>query len=50
MMESDVEPELPCLNEECEPSQNGTPRTPSARGPAVAESKIDLQLNCNDAV
>jgi hypothetical protein len=37
----DVAPELP--------TQGGKPRTPPARGPAVAESKFDLQLNFNDA-
>jgi hypothetical protein len=50
MAESDVAPEHPCLNERFEPPQGGTLRTPSARGRAVAESKIDLQLNCNDAL
>jgi hypothetical protein len=49
MTEHDVPPELPNLNEGCEPTQGGTSRTPPARGPAVAESNLDLQLNCNDA-
>jgi hypothetical protein len=31
------------------PTQGGKPRTPPARGPAVPESKVDLQLNFNDA-
>jgi hypothetical protein len=31
--------ELPNLNEVCEQPQVGTPRTPQARGPAVAEFK-----------
>jgi hypothetical protein len=29
----------PYLNEGCEKTQGGTPRTPKARGPAVAEYK-----------
>jgi hypothetical protein len=49
MTERDVAPEHPNLNEGCETPQGGTPRTPPARGPAVAESKKDLQLKCNDA-
>jgi hypothetical protein len=49
MTERDVEPEHPNLNEGCETTQGGTPRTPPARGPSVAESKNYLHLNCNDA-
>jgi hypothetical protein len=37
------------LNEWCEHTQGGTPRTPPARGPAAAESETNLKLNCNDA-
>jgi hypothetical protein len=48
MTERDVVPEHPNLNEGCEPPQCGTHRTPPARGPRVAESKMDLHLNCND--
>jgi hypothetical protein len=32
--------ELPNLNKVCEPTQGGTPRTPQAIRPAVAEFKI----------
>jgi hypothetical protein len=45
MTERDVASEPPNLNEGCQPPQSFTPRTP----PAVAESKSDLHLNCNDA-
>jgi hypothetical protein len=45
MTEHDVASEHPNLNEGCEPPQSFTPRTP----PAVAESKTDLHLNCNDS-
>jgi hypothetical protein len=48
MTERDVAPEHPDLNKLCEPPQGGTTRTPTARGPAVAEAKTDLHLNCND--
>jgi hypothetical protein len=50
MTEPEVASEHPNLNEGCETSQGGTPRTPPARGPAVAEAEMDLHLNCNDAV
>jgi hypothetical protein len=36
MTTRDVASEIPNLNEGCEPTQGGTPRTPPARGPAVA--------------
>jgi hypothetical protein len=49
MTERGVANEHPNLNEGCEPHQDGTPRTPPARGPAVAESNSDLQLKCIDA-
>jgi hypothetical protein len=49
MTERDVAPEHPYLNDGCEPTQCGTLRTPRARGPAVEESKTNLNLNCNDA-
>jgi hypothetical protein len=49
MTESDVAPEHPNLNEECDPPQGGTLRTPPARGPAVTEFKRVLYLNPNDA-
>jgi hypothetical protein len=49
MTECDVASEHPNLIEGCEPPQGGTPRTPPARGAAVAESKTDIHLNCNDA-
>jgi hypothetical protein len=42
------ESELPQPNEGCDPPQDGTLRTPPARGPAVTEFKPDLQLNSND--
>jgi hypothetical protein len=48
MTECDVALEHLDLNKGCEPPQGGTPRTPPARGPAVAESKMDLHLSCND--
>jgi hypothetical protein len=38
--ERDIAPEHPNLNEGYEPPQGGTPRTPPARRPAVAESKL----------
>jgi hypothetical protein len=41
--------ELPNLNEWCEHPQDGQPRTPQSRVPAVARSKKDLQLKSNDA-
>jgi hypothetical protein len=41
--------ELPNLNEWFEQPQGGQPRTPQARGQAVAEFKKDLQLYTNDA-
>jgi hypothetical protein len=49
MTEREVAAEHPNLDEWCEPPQVGTPRTPLDGGPAVAESKTDLYLNCNDA-
>jgi hypothetical protein len=49
MTERDVAPEHPNLNEGNEHTQGGTPRKPPARRPAVAESKLDLHLKCNDA-
>jgi hypothetical protein len=42
--------ELPNSNEECETPQGGTPRTPTARVPAVVEFKADLHLKSNDAL
>jgi hypothetical protein len=48
MTRRDGASEHPNLNEWCDYPQGGTPRTPPARGPAVAESKTDLHLNCND--
>jgi hypothetical protein len=41
--------DFPNLNEGCVRTLGGTPRTPPARVPAVAESMLDLHLNCNDA-
>jgi hypothetical protein len=49
MTRRDVAPEHPDVNELCEHRQGGTPRTPLARGPAVADSMTDLHLNSNDA-
>jgi hypothetical protein len=37
MTRRDVASELPLSNEGYEPPQGGTPRTPTARGPAVAD-------------
>jgi hypothetical protein len=37
MTRRDVVSELPHSNDECDQSQGGTPRTPKARGPAVAD-------------
>jgi hypothetical protein len=45
MTRRDVAPKHPDVNEGCEQSQSGTPRTPPARGPAVAWSRTDLYLN-----
>jgi hypothetical protein len=39
MTRLDVASELPHSNEGCDQSQGGTPRTPTARGPAVADFK-----------
>jgi hypothetical protein len=47
MTERDVVFWHPNLNEGCETPQGCTPRTPPARGAAVAESKTDLHLNSN---
>jgi hypothetical protein len=44
-----VASEHPNLNEGCEPNQGSTLGTPPARGPAVVESKTNLNLNSNDA-
>jgi hypothetical protein len=49
MRERDVASEHPNLNVVCEPPQDGTLRTPRARGPAVAKFKTDLHLYKNDA-
>jgi hypothetical protein len=49
MTERDVSSEHPNLNEGCEHPQVCTPRTPRARGSAVAETKTNINLNCNDA-
>jgi hypothetical protein len=49
MVWRDVASELPLSNEGCDPPQGGTPRTPTARGPAVADFKTVLQLNTNDS-
>jgi hypothetical protein len=48
MTERDVANEHPNLNEGCVLPQGDTPRTPPAIGTAVAESVMDLHLNCND--
>jgi hypothetical protein len=45
MTKPDVTSYVPYSNEECEPLQGCTPRTPPARGPAVVDFKSDLQLN-----
>jgi hypothetical protein len=49
MTDRDVASEHPNFDEECETPQGGTPRTPPSRGLAVAESKTNINLNCNDA-
>jgi hypothetical protein len=50
MTRRDVASDIPNSNEEFESLHGESPRTPRARGPAVVESKMDLQLNCNDEV
>jgi hypothetical protein len=49
MMGRDGASELPHSNEGCDHTQGGTPRTPTARGPAVAVSWTVLHLNSNDS-
>jgi hypothetical protein len=49
MTQRDLAPEHANLNEGCELQHGGTPRTPPARGPAVAETKLELLLFFNVA-
>jgi hypothetical protein len=48
MARRDLASEAPNSNENCVPHQSGTPRTPTARGPAVAEIKDGSRTEFND--
>jgi hypothetical protein len=48
MTRPDVAPEVPNSNDECVPHQGGTPRTPPARVPVVAEFKHGSPNELND--